>query len=810
MEGMIKDLRQGFRMLVRTPLLSVVAILTIGLGVGATSFAFSVVYGTMLRGLPVRDADRLMAVLQARPAENVDQMWMPIHDYHELRDRQTAFEHLAAGYSGTVNLAGDEGPPERFQGGWVTARMLSMLGVPPLHGRTFAEGDDLPGAPALLLLGYDTWRNRFGGSPDVIGRTARVNGETATIIGVMPEGFQFPFNEDLWLPLRVDPDATARRGGQYMLVAGYLREGVPLQAAQEELAAIARGIEEEFPEHNAGITVDARPYTDAFVPEQISSMMFLMMAMVTGVLLVACANVANVLLARAAVREKEVAVRSALGAHRWRVVRQLLAEAVALGIAGGVVGLAVAYVSLGFFRRTLVDIDKPYWIEFNLDGPAILFTTLVTVTAAVVAGIVPAIRASGAGLDTVLRDESRGSSSLRLGRLSTGLVIAELAVSCGLMIGAGLLVRTLVDLNRLDLGFEPDQVLTARMGLFDTDYPDADARNRFYHQLLERLESETGIVAATIASGLPGTGSGTLPVQVEGEVYVADADVPRAASANVSPGFFETFGVALVDGRDFRLAESERGGDPVAIVNRSFVERRLSGGNAVGRRVRAGGLESDAPWLQIVGVVPDLHEGVGGFGGGGQVREAVYQPLSQADLRFASVAMRTPGAPGEAAGPLRRVLAELDPNLPLYWLVPMREALDETTFLHRIFGTLFAIFGGAALFLAAVGLYGVIDFSVSSRLREMGLRMAMGAEGRDVLTLVFRRVLVQLAVGIAVGLGIGAALGKPLSATLFGVRTFDPLVYVTIVGTLVLTGVIAALVPALRAVRVDPVVALRA
>lgn len=810
MEGLLKDLRLGFRMLLRTRLLSLVAVLTIGLGVGATSFAFSVVYGTLGRDLPVRDAERLMVVTETRPEEGIDQLSIPHHDYLDFREQQNTFESLGAGYSGTINLGGEEGPPERFQGGFVTAGMLEQLGVRPVLGRTFREGDDRYGAPPLVLLGHDVWRNRFASDPAVVGRTARVNGEVATVIGVMPAGFGFPFDEDLWVPLRVNLDSLPRRGGVALTVAGYLRPGVSTEAAAAEMAAIAARIEAEYPDDNRGISATVRPYADGFMPQQIKTMMGLLMAMVLGVLVVACANVANVLMARAVVREKEVAIRSALGAGRRRVIRQLLAEAVALGVAGGIVGVGMAWVALGFFRRTLVDVQKPYWIGFEMDGTTLLFTSLVTLAAAVLAGTVPALRATGGSLSTVLRDETRGSSSMRVGRFSTALVIGELAVSCGLMIGAGLLIRTLVDLNRLDLGFEAEQVMTSRLGLFETDYPDAEARNRFYHRLVERLEAEPGVRSAALATGLPSLGQGRSPIQVDGESYPTDSDIPGAGTSVISAGFFETFGVRVLEGEEFRSEDTRVGAEPVVLVNRSFVEKRLGGRGAVGRRIRMGGVDTEEPWLRVVGVVPDLHQGVGAFGGGDQLPEAIYIPLGQADPRFISIAALTQGPPASLAPAIRRAVTDIDPNLPLYWVMPMPEAMSQSTFMHRIFGTLFAIFGSAALFLAAVGLYGVIDFSVSSRLREMGLRMALGAEGGTILGMVFRRVFKQVGIGVVLGLGIGALLARPLAATLFGVQSWDPLVYGVIVGTLVVTAATAALMPALRAVRVDPVIALRA
>lgn len=808
MDGFLADLRQGLRMLVRTPLLSIVAVLTVGLGVGGVTFAFSVMYATIYRGPPVRDADRLMLVMEARAEESDGDLLVPLHDYLDLREGQRSFETLEGYYSGTVNLAGDEGPPERYQGGFVTARTLSMLGVPPALGRTFVEGEDQPGAPSLVVLGHRTWVNRFGADPAALGRGVRVNGERAEIIGVMPEGFGFPMREDLWVNIRTDPATLERRAGPGLQVVGHVRAGVGREAAAEELAALGRRIQAAHPEENEGIVVKTEPFTEAYTPAQVKMMLGLMMAMVVGVLLVACANVANVLLARAVVREREVAVRTALGAGRWRVVRQLLTEAAVLGVVGGVVGLGVAWLGVTLLEASIRDLQRPYWIVFYLDAPVLLFTTVITLVAAIGAGTWPALRASGAGVGGMLRDESRGSSSLRVSRLTSALVVGELAVSCGLMIAGGLTVRSLMDLNRLDLGFDAERVMTARLGLFQTDYPDAEARSRFHHALLERLLAEPGVDAAAITNVLPGTGQGRAAVEIDGEAYADPADRPRTGVALVSHGFFETMGLEVVEGRGFLLSESERGGEPVVVVSQGFVDRYMGGGGALGRQVRTAGPE--APWLRVVGVVPDVHRGVGPFGGGGDgARDGIYLPLGQGDLNFASVAVRTSGPPAAVTGTLRRAVASVDPNLPLYWVRTLREAVDETASFHRIFGALFGIVATAALFLSAVGLYGVIDFSVANRLRELGVRMAMGARSGNVLRLVLSRVVRQLALGVVLGIAIGVGLAVPLAATLYGVEVWDPLVYGGIAATLIATGLAAALVPAWRAVTVDPVVALR-
>ena len=809
MDGFLSDVRHGLRMLVRTPLLSVVAILTIGLGVGAVTFASSVVYATIFRGPPVRDNDRLMVVEEWR-RETGDQLGVPLNDFRDLQAGITTLAPLAAFYLGTVNVGGSDGPPERYRGAFVTAHMLSMLGVPPVLGRTFTEGDDVPGAPALAVIGFNAWRSRWGSDPGVIGKTIRVNGEAAEIIGVMPEGFQFPLDQDIWVPLRVDAAQLERRGGQLLQVIGYLREGTTLEAAQAEAAAIGTRVAAEHADVNDGIGFEVRGFLESVNPPELTTMMALLMAMVVGVLLIACANVANVLLARSVVREREVAVRSALGADRWRVIRQLLLEAVLLGVGGGIAGTAVAWIALGVFQESLRDVQKPYWIVFQLDAPVLIATTLVTLVAAVAAGIWPALRASGGDAGTILRDETRGSSGRRTGKLTHGLVIAELAVSCGLMIGAGLMIRALVDLNRVELGFEADRVMTARLGLFETDYPDPAARSAFYHGLLDRLAAEPGVESATLAMQLPGTGAGRPPFEVEGERYDTPESRPRASYASGTAGYFETFGIPLVAGRGFERSESELGGEPVAVVSESFVTRYLGGGSALGRRIRVGGEEE--PWLRIVGVARDAHPGVQAFAGGGEPElDAIYTPIGQEDLRFMSVAVRSAsGAPEELTGAIRRAVTGQDPNEPIYFVQTLRQAVDAGSAIQRIFGSLFGIFGGAALFLAAVGLYGVMDHSVASRTREMGVRTALGASKQSVFKLVLGRVALQLAVGVGLGIALGVGLAFPLASTFFGIEVWDAAVYGTIVAVMGLTGLLATIAPAWRAVRVDPVVALRA
>lgn len=816
MDGLLSDLRHGFRMLFRTPLLSIVAILTIGLGVGAVTFASSVVYGALYRGPPVRDNDRLIVIGEYRKGAtdgSNDQggIGVPINDWRDLRDALKSFEVLSAFYTGTVNVAADLGQPERYSGGFVSAHTLDMTGVKPLLGRTFTDGEDVPGAPALVVLGYNPWKTRFGSDPNIVGKALRVNGEAAQIIGVMPEGFHWPLQEDIWVPHRVDPTPLGRRGGFPLQIMGYLKPGVSLESARAEVEGVGARLARDHQE-NEDVIVRLNTFQELSAPRQIKMMLGLMMVMVIGVLLVACANVANVLLARSVAREREVAVRSALGAERWRVVRGLLMEALVLGLAGGVAGTVIAYYALGLFEHSIADVQKPYWIVFRLDAPVLALTSFVTLLAATGAGIWPALKASGGDTGTILRDESRGSSGLRTGRFTHALVVSELAVSCGLMIAAGLMIHALDRLNHVELGFEPGRVMTSRLGLFDGDYPDADARTRFYHGLLDKLSAEPGVQSAALSQQLPGTGQGRVPLEVEGERYEDLKALPKTGITAITPGYFETFGIKLTEGRGFERSESERGGEPVAVVSQTFVERYLGRGSPIGRRIRVGDPQAptERPWLRIVGVAQDVYPGIQPFGGSAIQHDAVYVPLAQQDLKFMSIAVRVSGPPRSAVDGIRHAVGLQDPNEPIYFVRTLQEAIDQGNSFHRIFGSLFVIFGVAALFLAAVGLYGVMDFSVSSRTRELGVRTALGAGRGRVFRLVLGRVGLQLGIGAGLGVAMGLGLAVPLASTLFGVQVWDPLVYSGIVAVMTVTAFAATIAPAWRAVRVDPVVALRA
>ena len=575
------------------------------------------------------------------------------------------------------------------------------------------------------------------------------------------------------------------------------------------MEGIARRIAEEYSETNEGVGVWTQSYEDFVMPQAIVSVLWVMLGAVFGVLLIASFNVANLLLARAAVRSKEIAVRSALGADRGRLIRQLLLEASVLAALGGVAGVVLGYLGIEAFNQAIIDIEKPYWIDIRLDAPALLFFFGITAFASLVAGTLPAIRASGGKIHEILQDESRGSSSFRMGRFSAALVIGEIALSCGLLVGAGMMIKSVINLKSVDMGFDGEQLFTARLGLFESDYPDDESRRRFFDRLLEDLRSAPGAEAAGLTVNLPALGSARARIALQGVAYPELRDRPLSNFTSITPGYLNALGVDILEGRDFGL-QDRADGVPTVIVNESFAQKHFGGESPLERRFRRG---DEQPWMTIVGVVPDIY--VGGSGGGGigssdVMADQFFMPLAQQQgVRFISLLVKTRDDPGGFAAESRSVVAGIDPALPLYWVRTMEESVESATWAFGIFGSLSTIFGAAVLFLAAVGLYGVMAFSVSRRTQEMGVRMALGAGARDVIGLVLGKGMKQLGIGAVIGLALGAAMAQPMSVIFFDVEPSDPTVYAAIILTLGLAGFLACLIPARRATQIELVDALR-
>ena len=808
MKSLWQDLRIALRSLRKEPASAVITSITLALGIGLCTISFSLVYGVFLRGLDVPEPERLTLVYRTNPSQDQDFMGVNMHDLADWRAQQSSFQGLGHFSTGTVNLSGVEGP-ERYDGAFVSANVFDLLRVRPVLGTTFRVGDDEQGAPLTLVLGHQAWATRYESDPAVVGKSVIVNGEAATILGVMPEGFQWPQDQELWVARRDDrAENPDRSRSPTFRVFGRLNDGVGREEAELEMALISERLAKEYPEANEGVTSRFLSFVEDDTGQELVAVFGAMQVATIFVLLIACANVANLLMARATLRTREAAVRTALGASRLRVVLPFFAETLILASIGAGIGMVLAYVGVTLFDNATQDVGKPYYMRFGLDLPVMLFVVGVTLFTAIVAGAAPAIQVLKTDVNKTLKDESNGASGVLGGRLTRVLVTAEIALSCALLIGAGLMIKSIVKLRTFDFPYATENVFTARVGLFETDYPTPESRREFFGDLAERLEQVPGVRSVALATNLPTDNFGS-DIAIEGGTYLTDQDYPNAQTAIVSPHFFDTFEVELVSGRDFNLNDVHDG-LPVAIVNEAFAARHYPGQDPLGQRfAERAGRDSLAPWRTIVGVVPNLR--MEGFDPDNSDPSGYYVPAAQRDIRFISLALRaSPGvSPLTLTPAVREAVRAVDPDLPIYNVDSMQGVVDTAGWFYVVFGTLFIAFGAAALFMATVGLYGVLAFSVSRRMRELGIRMALGANARDVIRLVVKQGGIQLAVGLALGLVMAYGLTRIIALLMFEVTPQDPPVFTIVVIVIAVAGFLASLVPARRATGVNPIVALR-
>jgi len=805
MDQLFSDIRSGIRMLVKYPTLSTVAILTLGIGLGLSTTVFCVVNGGLFKGLPFPDASRIVSIVATNPGQNEPRLSMSAQDFAIWRERQTSFERLGPFAFGPVNLSTEEGRPERWSGALLSVDAFEIIGVQPILGRGFRDADARPGAEPVMLLGYDVWRQRYASSPAIIGRTIRANGVPRTVIGVMPERFAFPIRESIWLPLILDPVPLPRGKGPFFSVIAKLKPGVSISEAKAQAATIAAQLASEFPETNRGLGADVLPYAKTVLGPEIYALLFTMLGAGIGVLLIACVNVSNLLVARASLRRREVAVRMALGAGRARVIRQHLTEVLVLAGAGGVIGVILSVFGMRWFTTAMTE-PPPFWITFELDYRVMLFVLGVIVLASLFAGTLPAMHASRVTAGSALKDDSRSSTSARLGKFSTGLVVVELAVSCGLLIAAGLMVKSVTQLKYVQMPFAVDNILTARVDLPSGSYPDSPASIRFFEQLLPRLRTVPGVDAATLSDGLPATGNGSIPVLIEGKAYPQRSDYPLAREGIVTAGYFETFQTKVLSGREFTPADIATS-QPVAIINESFARTHFPNVDPVGHQMKRFREGRNEPWLTIVGVVPDLL--MQGIGNNNASPVGYYIPIPQSDVaNGVRLAVRVHGDPAAVTSLVRSAVASLDPDLALYEISPLRRVIDQRTWFYTVFGTFFTTFGICALFLAAAGLYGVMSFAVTQRTREMGVRSALGAQSSQLIALVMRKVIWQLAAGLVLGLGLAVLASGGLQPVLYHVDPRDPRVFAVVIVTLAAASLLASLLPARRVTKIDPALAL--
>lgn len=796
--GLARDLRYGCRALARSPGTSILATVALALGIGLTTVMFSIIYGTLMRGLPYDGGNRIAVVERSAAVDGMEET-LPMHEFLAFRSAQRSFEDFGAYLPSTVNLSGDD-RPERVAATRITAGGMAVPRVRPLLGRVVQAADEAPSSPLVVILSYGLWRDRYAADSGVVGRALRINGLPATIVGVMPEAFDFPLASKIWIPLRLDTTAPWGRGPSVNGI-GRLRSSVTFDAANAELATIARRVDVDHGRANYTTTAIAQPFVRAVLRSQVYTLLYAMFAAVALVFLVACTNVANLLLARAAHRRKEIAVRRALGASPAEIARQFLVEAFVLSILASIAGALIARLGIVLFRVATAG-QFPFFADIRLHPQVFAFIALAACVASLASGALPAITAARSQVTDVLKDQSLGSSSWRSGRLSRGLVVFELTLSSALLIVAALTTKSLLNLRSVEPHFRTGQILTARVTLTSRD----TVRNAaFFERLADEVQRMPGVSAAALTSGLPGTGWGRRPAVVEGRELAAGERRPMVRHLAVTPGFFAAFDIPVVRGRGI-TSEDRRNSPPVAVVNQRFVNEYLAGSHPIGRRVNLGESDAAPRWVTIVGIVPPLYAV--------SMQEPwpaeILTAFDQETDASATIAIHTTSDPSALAQPLRALVGSIDRDLPVYSIAAMQDVIDESTWPARVFGGLFAVFGIAALALASIGLYAVLAFAVRQRERELGIRMALGAAAADIVRLVFRDGLVQLALGVPLGLVLGIAAAGVARAMLFGVHPADPAAIGVVVAVLTASGLTACVAPALRASRVDPLRNLRA
>lgn len=789
------DVGLGLRRLVRSPLATLTVLTALSLGIGMAALMFSLIDGALLATLPFPAGERIVRV------HRVEHAPLSVEAFDHWMARQTSFEGLGAWADRNVSLAIDGEGSEPVQGAEITATTLPLLSVELLLGRGFTDEDAAPGAPAVVLVGHAIWRTRLDGEADALGRTVRLNGEPAEIIGVLPEGFGFPMSHEVWTPLRLDP-LRPEQNPASLSVFGVLRPGASIRTAAAELD----GLDRERPRTDAEpypVPVVVNEFTDMINPAGRSRLLAgVMLGVALLVLLVACANATNVLLARASVRSREVAVRSALGASRMRIAAQFWIEVSMLAVLGAAGGVLLGAVAVRTVRDAIPSSLAPFWFDLGIDARVLAFVAAGAVASAVFAGVAPAVLASRGDAHPLLKDTSRGASSRRVGLLIGRLVRAEIAVSFVLLVAAGLFIRSAVNVRQMDLPFDTDGVFTARVALPDTKYPAASDRAAVLGRLEQALAAIPGTSSATVATVMPGFGAWRRPVAVEGAHDPSDPRLPDARYVAATPDYLATFGASVLAGRMFDARDHEDA-PPVAVVNRAFERTHFPDG-AVGRRVAFPVDARGAEWLTIVGVVPDLLAG----GLDRELEEAVYRPMAQDPPGSVQLAVRSGTSTTAMAGAIRDAVAGIDPDVALVDMDTMKASIRRANAVYAWFSALFLLGGALALFLAAIGLYGVMAFNVAQRTREIGVRMALGGERGTIVRLVLRQGMAQIATGLVGGLVLAVPVAWLLQSVLLDVRPFDPLVFGSVVGVLMVAGWLGCMMPALQATRVDPQAAL--
>src|SRR6266702_1679844 len=781
MDSLLRDLKFSVRSLLKRPALTIIAIVTLDIGIGANSAIFSVVNALLLKPLPFPDPDRIVALWEKVPSRGVERNEVTVANYLDWRAQNRTFEQLGIYRWWSTNLTGANSP-ERVQGFQVTPNFLDIVGVKPLLGRGFSGEEDQPGKDAVALLTYSLWQRRFGGDPNIVNKTISTNGITRTVIGVMPPDFNYPKGAEIYAPLTITPELARNRSNHSYLGIGRLKPGVSLPGARADLDTIASQLERQYPETNTGRGVVIYPILEDTV-RMYSTALWVMMAAVGFVLLIACANVANLVLARAAGRQREIALRSALGASRFRIIRQLLTESVLLGVVGGALGILVGYWSVDAIRAANPGEAArfaPGWNHLGINPSVLIFTLLLSVVSGVLFGLAPAWQRSKADLNSSLKDGGRqGTTGSH--RLRGLLVVSEVALSLMLLISAGLLIRSFLQLVKTDPGFNSDSLLTMNLVLPAAKYKDEPQRAAFYSELLRRVEALPGVELAAAVNHLPlGGSNSSTSFLIEGLPEPPPGQETNGRYRVCTPNYFKAMGIPVLKGRAF-TDQDRAGSPPVIIVNETLARKYWPNTDAIGKRMRYTGPLEQNPWMQVVGVVKDVKHEMNL-----PITEDFYVPHAQDAWQSMVLVAKTKVDPAAMAAPIRQQVWSLDKDQPVFDVHTMREVQAISLALYSFSSVMLSIFAGVALLLAAIGIYGVMFYAVTQRTQEIGIRMALAL------------------IGVVVGLAGAFALTRLLASLLVGVTPTDVGTFSIVTLGLLLVALLACYIPARRATKVDP------
>jgi predicted permease len=811
MDNLLKDLRYGFRSLLKQPAFTVIAVLTLALGIGANTAIFSVVNAVLLRALPFPEPDRLVMIWEDASFAGFPRNTPAPANYADWKAQNHVFTEVAALDQRSFNITGD-GEPEKVEAYAVTANFFPLLGVQPLLGRSIQPDEDKPGAGKVVVISYGLWQQRYGGESNVIGRELLLNGEKHTVIGVMPSRFQFLESYvRLWVPIGFSAEELAERGGHYLSVVARMKPGVTFEQANAEIHTIQQRIAHDHPDEAGRISAYVMSLRDQVAGDVRRPLLVLLVA-VGFVLLIACANIANLLLSRAASRRREIAVRTALGASRLRIVRQLLIESGLLAAAGAICGLLLASASFAFLQRLIPD-ALALSTGLKLDPRVLSFTLLMALLTAVIFGLAPAFQASRLDLNEALK-QGGGRTGLHAGgnRLRSAMVVSEIALALVLLVGAGLLIQTFMKLREQYSGLRPENALTLRTVLPLPKYSEQPKRTAFYNQVLERMRSLPGVISAGYTTTVPlswkGGTNGFYPEGLTVEQARAGGLSYDANTRQVSADYLKTIGIPLLRGR-YLNDDDKEGTLPVALINETMARQYWPGKEAVGKRFQVGDPDGKKPWITIVGIAGDVRQ----MGVDEPVKAEMYFPYQQVNDQlwfFAprDLVIRVAGDPLSIVGAARNEIHQVDPDQPIANVRTMDEVLGEETATRRLGMTLLTVFAGVAMLLASLGIYGVLAYFVVQHTQEIGVRLALGAQRRDILELVLKKGMTLVLLGVVIGLAAAFALTRLMASLVYGISTADPLTYGMISLLLGLVALCACYLPARRATRVDPMVAL--